>query len=47
MKYLQIMRPSHWTKNLFVFAAVVFGKKLLGPIDQIFLAIGSALGGFF
>ena len=47
MKYLQIMRPSHWTKNLFIFAAVVFGKKLFGPIDQIFLAIGSALGGFF
>lgn len=47
MKYLQIMRPSHWTKNLFVFAAVVFGKKLFGPIDQTLLAIAGAIGGFF
>lgn len=47
MKFLQIMRPAHWTKNLFVFAAVVFGKKLFGPIDQTLLAIASAVGGFF
>ncbi|MFX0203638.1 MAG: decaprenyl-phosphate phosphoribosyltransferase [Candidatus Hodarchaeota archaeon] len=47
MKFLQIMRPSHWTKNLFVFAGVVFGKKLFGPIDETLLAIGSAFGGFF
>jgi len=47
MRFLQIMRPLHWTKNVFVFAAVIFGKKLAGPIDEVLLAIGSAVGGFF
>ena len=44
--YLLIMRPSHWSKNIFVFAALIFGKNLLGPIDEVLLAIGSAVGGF-
>jgi len=47
MKYLQIMRPRHWTKNMFVFAAVLFGKKLIGPFDEVLPAISSAVGGFF
>ena len=42
MKFLQIMRPLHWTKNMFVFAALVFGQKLGDP-----LALGMAIGGFF
>ena len=42
MKFLQIMRPLHWTKNVFVFAALVFGQKLYVP-----LALGRAIGGFF
>jgi 4-hydroxybenzoate polyprenyltransferase len=42
MKYLQAMRPLHWTKNMFVFAALVFGHKLTEP-----LAVGRAIGGFF
>ena len=41
MKFLQIMRPWHWTKNMFVFAALVFGHKLNVP-----LAFGRAIGGF-
>lgn len=41
MKYLQIMRPLHWTKNMFVFAALVFGQKLVVPS-----ALGGAIGGF-
>ena len=47
MKFLQIMRPLHWTKNVFVFAGLIFGKKLIGPIDEVFAAVGSTVGGFF
>ena len=41
MKLLQLMRPKHWTKNVFLFAALVFGQKLTDPV-----AIGEAVGGF-
>ena len=47
MKFLQIMRPLHWTKNVFVFAALIFGKKLIGPTNEVFAAVGGAVGGFF
>jgi 4-hydroxybenzoate polyprenyltransferase len=42
MKFLQVMRPAHWSKNGFVFAALVFGGKLNESS-----AIGRAIGGFF
>jgi 4-hydroxybenzoate polyprenyltransferase len=41
MKFVQIMRPLHWTKNIFVFAALVFGQKLDDPS-----ALGRAVGAF-
>ncbi len=41
MKLLQIMRPKHWTKNVFVFAALVFGQQMTVP-----LAVGRAVGAF-
>ncbi|MHC4534908.1 MAG: decaprenyl-phosphate phosphoribosyltransferase [Planctomycetota bacterium] len=41
MKFLEIMRPLHWTKNMFVFAALVFGHKLNDSA-----ALGRAIGGF-
>jgi 4-hydroxybenzoate polyprenyltransferase len=41
MKLLQLMRPKHWTKNVFLFAALVFGQKLTDPV-----AVGGAVGGF-
>ena len=40
MKFLQIMRPLHWTKNMFVFAGLIFGHKLNVPS-----ALGCAIGG--
>ena len=42
MKFLQVMRFTHWSKNGFVFAALVFGRKLSEPS-----AIVRAIGGFF
>ncbi len=47
MRFVQIMRPLHWTKNIFVFAALIFGKKLIGPPNEVFEAVGNAVGGFF
>jgi 4-hydroxybenzoate polyprenyltransferase len=45
--YLLILRPSHWSKNFFVFAGLVFGGKLFGPFDEVFLSVGRAIGAFF
>jgi 4-hydroxybenzoate polyprenyltransferase len=47
MKFLEIMRPAHWIKNVFIFAALVFGKKLFVPYDEMLVTFGSAVGAFF
>ncbi len=46
MKIFEIMRPAHWTKNAFLFAGLIFGRKLIGPIDEVVLSVASAIGGF-
>jgi 4-hydroxybenzoate polyprenyltransferase len=44
--YLSIMRPAHWSKNIFVFVGLIFGGRLLGPAKEVLLAVGSTMGGF-
>lgn len=39
---LQSMRPEQWTKNLIVFAALIFGQHLFDPA-----AVGRSLAAFF
>lgn len=44
--YLLILRPSHWIKNVFLFVGLIFGGRLAGPIDEVFVSVGRAVGGF-
>ncbi|MCP4454575.1 MAG: decaprenyl-phosphate phosphoribosyltransferase [Planctomycetes bacterium] len=46
MKFFQIMRPAHWTKSVFVFAGLVFGKKLAGTGAEVAEAVGQSLAAF-
>jgi len=46
MRFLRMMRPSHWSKNVFVFAALVFGQRLSGAPEEVLVAVSSAIGGF-
>lgn len=41
-----LIRPSHWSKNIFVFVGLIFGGKLTGTFNEVFVAFGSAVGAF-
>ena len=45
-EYISILRPSHWVKNVFIFVGLIFGGKLIGPADEVLVAMGRAAGGF-
>jgi len=46
MDLLRILRPVHWIKNIFVFAALIFGRRLFGPAEETFWAFVHAAGAF-
>jgi len=47
MDLLRILRPVHWIKNVFVFAALIFGRRLFGPAEETLWAVSRAVGAFF
>jgi len=42
MPWLRLLRPGQWTKNLFVFAGLVFGRKLLDGSSVVAALLGFA-----
>jgi 4-hydroxybenzoate polyprenyltransferase len=46
MELFRVLRPVHWVKNVFVFAALVFSRQLAGPFDQVLSAVGRTVGAF-
>jgi 4-hydroxybenzoate polyprenyltransferase len=46
MDLLGLLRPVHWVKNTFVFAALVFSKHLIGPSGEVLPALARVIGAF-
>ncbi len=46
MDLLRILRPVHWIKNIFVFAALLFGRRLFGPVEETLWALAQSAGAF-
>ncbi len=46
MELVRTLRPVHWIKNVFVFAALVFSQQLAGPADAVLAAVARSVGAF-
>ncbi len=46
MDVLRVLRPVHWVKNTFVFAALVFSRHLIGPWERVLPTVARVFGAF-